>query len=629
MAKKKESEMNEGWDKVQPGVLNLQNVSVKDTGRSLSSLYNRQARKLLEPFAEMVREGQLIASPLSTMKMKGFLRDLRQPDGLDGLSETSLTQIYNAFCADLKNVVAVAKADRRYEGAWKRLITCLEISTLDIKKQLGREIRVASGYSWHYSNFAELLFGPLTVTDIWERYSAADRDYHRHGMLSMDVSTRISLCDLFFGKDLRVPHMTAKLPAGLNLTTEDFEQATAADLMILEGVALNGSMLGSNGSISATAVKKVKAQTPISDFNCTKGDWPLDRVELLCLTYFTLLDKKGSHDKTAIDVKRLAKFAVEHMAKWIIGPIFGSFLPAMQGFTKTWTLNSYTSRLTGTVQYILMEAKDQWLDLSNFKMLLLCSTIEGNNNYIFLKLFGEEGIQKAKLVRKTDKEKGLDKATPIDWSEEIGLKFAVHWMKYLCAIGIAELAVDSEAPADDPLEGIRFARLTPLGRYALGIDTAYTPKASAGNMEVEFDPRNGIITIDSMSPYQMFLDKVAKRISPTRFRISVESLLKGCKYKSELEQRIGNLRVILDPEKKPELKKLIDEAMSHTDCAVRDGGYSLIRLRHDLPGLREAILTNQELREMTILAGPAMALVKTHKMERFNTILASYGYLME
>ena len=105
--------------------------------------------------------------------------------------------------------------------------------------------------------------------------------------------------------------------------------------------------------------------------------------------------------------------------------------------------------------------------------------------------------------------------------------------------------------------------------------------------------------------------------------------MKGCKTKAELEQRIRNLQVIIDPEKKPALRKIIDEAVGHTDCATREGGYSLLRLRPDLPGLRDAILSDRELREMTILAGHALALVKTHKMERFNAICASYGFLME
>ena len=127
----------------------------------------------------------------------------------------------------------------------------------------------------------------------------------------------------------------------------------------------------------------------------------------------------------------------------------------------------------------------------------------------------------------------------------------------------------------------------------------------------------------------MFLDRIATRISPTRFRISSDTLLKGCRNASELDQRTSSLQTIIDPDKEPAIKAIIEDAKRHTYCATRDGGYSLLRIRADLPGLREMILTNKELRELTILAGPTMALVKTHKMERFNAICASYGYLMD
>ncbi|MDE6561191.1 MAG: hypothetical protein K2K75_07415 [Muribaculaceae bacterium] len=616
--------------KVQAGILTLHNVSVKDAGRSLSSVYHRERRGLIAPFAEMVRDDQLSASPLSAMKMKGILRDLRN-GGLDTLSEAALTQVYNSFGASLENVLAVAKADKRYEDAWKRLITSLEVESPSLKQQLGREVTVASGYSWHYSYFAELLFAPLTVTSVWETYSRDYRDYRRHGLLSMDVSTRIALSDLFFGKDYRLPHLSAQLPADAHLKTEDFEQAIVSDLMTLEGVALNGSMLAANGSISTSALKRVKSQTPIGNFKHECSPWPLDRVEMLCLTYFTIRDKKGADGKKDIDIKQLAKFAVEYMPRLIIGPMFNSFIPGMQGFTKSWTIGSYADNVTGIVQYILTAAKDEWMDMSNFKMQLLCSTIEGNRNYIHLNLFNEEGLRKANLVSKTDKERGIDRIEPIDWFEEVGFKFALHWVKYLCALGMVEIAMDTdtENSGNDPMEGMRYARLTALGRYALDIDTEYTPKSARGASNVEFDGKNGIITVDETSPFQMFLSTVAKRISPTRFRISEETLLSGCKKKAELEQRISNLRTIIDPEKETSLKKIIDEALTHTDCAQHSGGYTLLKLRSNLPGLRELLLSDKELREMTIMAGPMLALVKTHKMDRFTAICASHGYLLE
>ncbi|MDE6512272.1 MAG: hypothetical protein K2L00_09325 [Muribaculaceae bacterium] len=619
----------EAAEKVQPGVLNLMNVSVKDSGRSVSSVYNHERLQLFEPFEQLVKEGLLRASASSVHKLQTYMNDLKKPGGVTMIPITGQTQLYNSFDGDLRNVVAVAKADKRYEKAWERLITSLEVSSRAIREQLGREVRVGCGYNWHYSNFAELLFAPLTVTDIKEDYSRAYRDYRRYGQLTMDASTRINLCDLFFGKETRLPHLHENLPEDRNLKTEDFEHATATDLMTLEGVALNGSMLGANGSISAMTVKKVKAKTGISDFAISLGQWPLDRVELLCLTYFTLLNARKQSEKSGIDVKMLAMFTVNHMAKWLIGPIFSSFMPEMQGFNKSWTSASYAPRIAGAVHYLLKEAKDEWMDLSNFRMQLLCCSIEGDENYSYLKLFSEEGRRKGSPVRKADKEKGIADPRPIAWGEEVGMTFALHWIKYLCAMGILKLAMDPGANDDDPMEGMRFARLTPLGRYALGLAVNYIPKAPEGSLDVDFDAHNAILTIDAKSPFQMFIDRIARRISPTRFHLSVDSLLKGCRNADDLNQRIDNLSSIIDPAKEPALKAIMDEARKHTYCAARDGGYSLLRLRSDLPQFREVILTDKELREMTIFAGPALVLVKTHKIERFNALCASHGFLLD
>ena len=630
-SKKNENKPTQQADGIQAGELTLRNVTVKDAGRSLTSVYARERKKLFEPFAVMVRDGLLRASKASSTKMQGYMSELQMTDGLDLIPDTGQTQLYNSFGADLRNVLAVAKADRRYDDAWRWMITHLETNSVEIRKQLGREINVASGYSWSYTKFVEILFSPLTVIDIWEVYTRGYRDYIRIGQLSMGVSTRCALSDLFFGPGLRMPHLSKDLPEGTRLMTEDFEQYMATDLMMLEGIALNGSMLAANGSMSAAALKKVKAQTNIRDFMPTAEKWPLDRVELLCLTFFTLKNARRSDDKSAIDIKQLAKFAVDRMPRWIVGPMFSAFLPAMQGFSKSWTENSYTWTMAENVEYILADAKDDWMSLDNFKMLLLCSPKEGEHNFEYLKLFFPDARRKGKPVRKSDKEMGVVQPETIDWGEEIGLRFAIHWIKYMCAMGLLEIAMDADGnvAADDPMEGMRYARLTPLGRYALNIDADYTPKAAEGSTEVEFDAQNGIITIGAASPFQMFMNRIAKKISPTRFRISVDSLLGGCRNASDLEQRITNLRTVIDPEKEPALKKLIDDAKEHTFCATRDGGYSLLRLRHDLPGLRELLLTNKELREMTILAGPALALVKTHKMERFNAICAANGFLME
>lgn len=613
---------------VKAGVLILNNVSVKESGRSLSALYGDKRISLVAPFAKLVREGLLSASTLSSMKLKAAMRDLKIGKSLD---ESLLDQIYNSFGGDLRNILAVAKADKRYDDVWKRLITSLEVTTTELSHQLGREPRIEYGYGWHYTIFPETLFYPVTVTFAWESYSHDSRKSHKHASFSLNPTIRQLLTDLFFGNASRLPHITQQLPNKQNLKIENFEQDIPNELLILEGVALNGSMLSENGSLSVSSVKKVKKQTNIKNFAEMPGQWVLDRVELLCLTYFTFLKKETAR---MVGIRQLAKFAIEMMPKMIVGPIFNTFIPDMQGFTRNWTIGSFVPSVTRTVQAILMEAKKGWMWLGNFRIQLLCSNFEGNGNYVYLNLFKKSERDRASLVRRSDKELAKDpKKTviPVNWFEEVGLKFAVHWIKYLCALGIVEIAMvdDPNEIQNDPMEGMRYIRLTALGRYAFLFDSDYFPTESEKNYEVEFDSKNCIITVDAKSPFQMFLANVAKKISQTRFNISANTLIDRCKNKAELEQRINKLKMIIDPDKHPAMLEIINEAMRHTDCAVWEGGYSLIRLRSDLSGLREAILTNKELRELTVLAGPTLALVKTNKKERFNELCAAYGYLMD
>lgn len=591
-------------------------------------------RKLLMPLRDMLRDGEVTVSTDSATRISETAKEITDKKTAVRLTKDPLCDLYYSFSSYLGNLLAVAKADKRYDDAWQRLILNFGVDSTTLKRELGRDPQLEITFGWVREIVPEVLLFPVKVLGGRQWYNRNTGDYEVYGTLTLDAPDRKALADLFFGKDFASHHLTDSLPEGNSLTVEDFEQETVTDLMTLDGVALNGSMLGANGSMSAAAVKKVKNQTQIRNFTHLIGKWPIDRVEMLCLTYFTYIDCIKS--KEGVDIKKLAKFAVDTMPRLLIGPIFNTFMPAWQGFTRSWTSETYADSLTNAVKGILTPAAGEWIHLDNFKMLLMCTeTHDGYEDMRCLYLFPYyKGREKANLIRRIDKEHEGDKGwkvKDIDWFEDIGFMFAVHWLKYLCALGMVELAIDAKAVDrdDDPMEGIRYARLTPLGRYAFDIDRKYSPKAAEANADIEFDAQNGIITIHAKSPFQMFLSTVAKRISPTRFSISAETLLKGCRRKSEVEQRIKNLQVIIDSEKEPALKKIIDEAMSHTDCAQREGGYSMLKLRVDLPGLREAILTNKELREMTILAGPTLALVKTHKMDRFNTILASYGFLMD
>ncbi|MDE6291610.1 MAG: hypothetical protein K2M16_08760 [Muribaculaceae bacterium] len=613
---------------VKPGEILLANDF--DKGRSdISSFYVDRCIPLLTALADMIREKQLTLSPYSTTRMRAIFSTLKERDGIKKLKKQDLADLYSSFSADLLNVIAVAKADLRYENAWKSIVSELEVSSARLKAIVGRRPALEVSYGWYGDVLApDVLFNPLLTVCYWKEYDSRYNQWYS-GEFTISPVDRKTLADCVLGKEATEYHLLKSLPADIKLHIENFEGDISTDIITLEGLALNGSLLTASGVITAAKMKKVRQQTDIRGFRPDGKEWSLDRLELLGFAYFNLIEENSTSKENA-GLARLARYAVEKVPTLLKGPNFGVFLPAYQGFTKTWTTDNYARQAADAVNTVIRQAHEDWLSLENFRMLLLCVPI--GRSSLALRLFSSNSIGKSQLVRKVDKEHQADrkwKVQEIRWFDEVGFSFAVHWIRFLCAMGIIETAETPDISADDPLEGIRYVRLTSLGRYVFGFEKEYTPQATRDISGVEFDARNGIVTIDAGSPFQMFLGNIGKRISPTRFRISSETLMKGCKTKAELEQRIRNLQVIIDPEKEPVLRKIIDEAVGHTDCATREGGYSLLRLRPDLPGLRDAILSDRELREMTILAGHALALVKTHKMERFNAICASYGFLME
>lgn len=616
---------------VTPGVVYLTNFPKNKNAESISSLYLDQCRELFAPFAQMAKEKLIKVSSSSPYAMRNLFAELETPRGFDKMKKDSFSQLYISLSDHLSNFLAIAMADKRYQLTWERIINNLEVYTIDLKAQLGREIKIVTDYYWSYRAYIEALFSPCIVTAIWRDYNRETKEYHYHGRISLFGNVRRRLATLFFGESHASPHLTPTLPEDAHLTIDNFETSVVTDLMTLDGIALNGQILSANGSISAAPVKKIRNQSTIKDFSTPESKWPTDRIEMLCLTYFTLLTKISK--KESVDVKKLVRFAVDEMPKLIKGPIFNTFLPAHQGFTKNWTSESYVIELTTAIRSILIQATE-WLNLDNFKMLLFCTDASYSKAPCdYLKLFPESDRNKSSLVRRVDKENYDDpdwEKKEIDWFEEIGWKFSIHWMKYLCALGIVELAIDSNLKdiEADTLEGIRYVKLTPLGQYAFRIVDTYTPTKTESGSDVEYDALNNIITLDAKSPFMMFLSKITKRISPTRLRISRASLINGCATKEELDQRIKNLSLIIDPIKEPSLQKIIDEALHHTDCAERDGGYSMLKLRPDLPELRQLILNDKELREMTIMATNSLVLVKTTRLERFYTVCASHGFLM-
>ncbi len=91
-----------------------------------------------------------------------------------------------------------------------------------------------------------------------------------------------------------------------------------------------------------------------------------------------------------------------------------------------------------------------------------------------------------------------------------------------------------------------------------------------------------------------------------------------------------SLKAVINVDKEPALLKLTKDALSRTECAEKESGYSLLKLKSNQTGLLDLIAKRKELRSMALLTtNRSMVLVKTADLEKFYTLCAGNGYLME
>lgn len=613
-------------------------IKIDREGSNLMKLDKESLRSLVAPLADLLKNHIVVIKKGSDPVIADMMRNICDSKYFNKLLKAQYATLYISFVRDLSNLVNVVKTDSRLEETWRHIIKNPEITSEEINNLTGHRIGIFSGSYWGSFYYCDILFFPLVVLIVDTSYRR--RADHKDPLytLSLYASLRSDLARKFFGETCLDAVILESLPAYSNLVTEDFEKYIPADLSFLSGLAMTGNVVSSTGSITAAKIKSVKKTFKTGEFKSREELWPLDRIELLINAYF-LFECYGFGHKEPRDTAntgKFAKFVVDKLAKYITSTKFGAFLPAFKGFTKVWTESTNADALTKIIHTLIAPAAEGWMDMNNLKLRYLSSNPVKSKNYpiIYYPLFSSDSRMRHTLKRKNDE---LDifasRSSNISWFEEIDFPFVLHWLKFLCAAGLLEIALENttEPNKHDEMEGMRYLRLTSLGRYALGFDKEYLAEKPDVSAEMEIDDANGIITILSDNcPYTFFLEQVSTKISKNRFHITPESLMKNCDSANKLFDRLDNLEVFIDIDKYTGFGAIIDEAENRVRCAERlDDDYIILKLKTGLPGLVRLIMTNTRLRSNVILAEQGICLVKSTFMAKFKEICCDHGYLLD
>lgn len=537
----------------------------------------------------------------------------------DELSSLIASLGYNLY--NLKQLLLLDNK-KRFLNLWKEVLLNPEVNLSKAKEILGYPLEIMATGGWNVRYLSDLLILPVSLSaddSYYSRYSYYNS--YKPTVLLVSQSIRKFAIEIFFGESYITPKIKKEIDD--NLIIENFEKYIYEDCEYMAGVKSCNSLTSSSGTLTAARIKSISSKLSSPDFASYKLQYPVLRKSMLILAF----KESAEYTKNKVDVKYLAKDFVSNFGRHLLSGDFSIMLPKYKGFTKNYTEGSRAFYISQLINKLIAPAADGWMSMEYFSVIYLCNDniINGHSAYTFL--FNINDYSRYASLR-LESQSAFEKAPNISLWYDLTLPYIVHYIKLLCALGLIEIAVDPKE-VDDTMEGIKYIRMTRLGRYAFGIDKDYKCIMESQADQFELDKDNPIVTVlNPQSPYIMFLEQFGKRIGANRFHISASEMIRKASGKEQVRLWVENFINIVCPEPTGIWKKIIDEIEERINIRLSAGSaFSIVQLDTKIPGLVEFISNDKEIRENSIFAQRGYMLVYTSYMVNFQKKLKAAGYI--
>lgn len=216
---------------------------------------------------------------------------------------------------------------------------------------------------------------------------------------------------------------------------------------------------------------------------------------------------------------------------------------------------------------------------------------------------------------------------------QVSEPFVKAMLFMLSTLGVVEIAYREPADGDTSYyDGLQYARLTELGKFAFGITDSYTPLFTEENSDPTFEldsQRLLMKVLQPDSPFIPLLKDFAESITPSLYRVSYDSFLKGCANATSVKQKVKLFRQYICSKQPAVWKQFFKEVAERTNPFLPpDSQYTIMRLSSNDRELQHLVLTEPSIRKYVLKAENYMLLVKTDEMKQLATALRRFGYLI-
>lgn len=201
----------------------------------------------------------------------------------------------------------------------------------------------------------------------------------------------------------------------------------------------------------------------------------------------------------------------------------------------------------------------------------------------------------------------------------------------MASLGMAEVAVNQDQKCEmSPVDDVTYIRLTPLGRYALGVTDEYDAPEVQQEAYFELDPDRLIIrSLVSPNPYAQLLKDTSVVISKNRFETSALSFLANCHTRTDVEAKISIFRQFIADKLPPLWEQFFKQLLQHCHPLKEDCiPYMHYTLPPDNRELLQLLTTDPQLRRLVIRAEGYRILVSTVDLKKFENLLKKHGFLL-
>lgn len=509
---------------------------------------------------------------------------------------------------------------------WRKVLRNHFLADTDVEDIMGVKCFKKSGwYSYHRE-----LTEPLSCYfhTICRRGELEDDGYFQRDTTFIYIGyTRQRMLLKEFFPELADINGVEKLPEDCGLATYSGENLVLTKLSVLASLYDSKILPRGFAKLTAATVKKAQKLLAMPDFFKTypEAKQPPLSAALLLNQYLFFRECNGR--------KKLPE-EPENLAKAIIGNVFNFnqytlsvLLPYVKGIKKKLLDSSLFEFVMETLRSILKDNYGMgWLTVDTVIMKIRTFDMAADSKFVLIDPYD---------IDEMELRNGYNKDLPIhpgNIVRQLSEPFVKAMLFMLSTLGVVEIAYREPAEGDTSCyDGLQYVRLTELGKFAFGITDSYTPLLAEDNdpaFELD-DQRLLIKVLRTDSPFIPLLKDFAESISPSLYRVSYDSFLKGCTNATSLKQKAKLFRQYICSKQPAVWKQFFKEVEGRTNPFMSpDSQYTLMRLSPDDHELQHLVLTEPSIRKYVLKTENYMLLVKTDEMKQFATALRKFGYLI-